>query len=522
MLFACIFVPHFAVQASLRCEPQQNGIAWSRRPVAVLDGPDTLPRVFVCNEAALQAGVEVGITKAQAGQCPGIVLRKRDLKLEEAAQAALVDSALGFTPRVESTAQGVVTLDIQGTERIFGPPQKLICAVANQAAQVGLQVNVGAASNADTALLAAKGFGGAMVIPKGNEADRLAELPVDILPVSTEQAEILEAWGIHTCRDLALLSSVAIVERLGQPGLDLQRLARGETTRVLVPVDPPLRFEESLEFEDAVTDLDSVTFALKRLLEQISSRLASRSLATDELRLTLGLEVHEDREVGKEQRKKQQRTLERVLRLPVSMQDAAVLLRLLELDLSQHSPGAAVKSVNVEARPARQRYTQGGLFSTLAPEPERLEVTLARIRGVVGETDIVGRARVGSAEVLNSNRPDDFQVSAFVAHDSKHAVEEPRQEPAVIMSMFRPPLAARVRCQSKRPIHISFGAVDSVVISAAGPWMTSGNWWKTDEWHREEWDVALYLPAGVGLYRIFRDLREGLREDQWFVEGLYD
>lgn len=248
-------------QASLRCEPEQNGIAWSKRPVAVLDGPDTLPRVFACNEEALNAGVEVGITKAQAGQCPGIVLRKRDLKLEESAQAALVDLALGFTPRVESTAQGVVMVDIQGTERIFGPPQELMCALAKHAAQIGLEVSLGAASNPDTALLAARGFGGITVVPKGNEADRLASLPVDILPLSTDHAEILDGWGIRKCRDLAQLPSVAIVERLGQAGLDLQRLARGETNRVLVSVDPPLRFEESLEFEDAVADLGSVMFA---------------------------------------------------------------------------------------------------------------------------------------------------------------------------------------------------------------------------------------------------------------------
>jgi len=87
------------------------------------------------------------------------------------------------------------------------------------------------------------------------------------------------------------------------------------------------------------------------------------------------------------------------------------------------------------------------------------------------------------------------------------------------MSIFRPPLAAQVRCQNGRPTHVSFGDVSSAVIGAAGPWMTSGNWWKKDdEWRREEWDIALQLAAGVGLYRIFRELRQ----NAWFVEGLYD
>jgi protein ImuB len=518
MLFACVFVPCFVVQASLRCEPEQKVAAWSRRPVAVFDGPDTLPRICACNEQARLAGIEIGCTKTQAAQCPGIVLRKRDTKQEQSAQDALIDCASAFSPRVESTDRSVVTLDIAGTEGIFGPAQKLLRALADSAARIGLEVNVAAASNPNTALLAARGFTGTTVIAKGNEADAVAQLPIDVLPLSPKQAEVLDSWGIRKCRDLTLLPPVPLVERLGQAGLHLQRLARGETTRTLVPLDAPLRFEESLEFEDPVEDLGSLMSVLDRLLEQISSRLASRSLATDELHLRLGLEIHEDRDLRKEHRKEIPRFYERTLRLPVSMQDTRVLLKLLQLDLDRHGPGAAVKTVFLEARPARQRYTQGGLFAALAPEPEKLEVTLARIRGVVGEADAEGRGRVGSAEVLDSNKPDDFRVAPFT-YDAKPPDQEPGQNMSLAMNMFRPPLSAQVRCQSGRPVYISFAEWESPIVCAAGPWLTSGNWWKKDEeWRREEWDVAVQLAVGVGLYRIFRDLRQ----NTWFVEGLYD
>src|SRR5258708_22408250 len=131
MLFACIFVPRFVVQASLRCEPEPKRLAWSDRPVAVFDGPDSLPRIFACNEHAQLAGIEIGTTKTQAAQCPGIVLRRRDCKQEQAAQAALIDCASAFSPHVESTAQGIVTLDIKGTDLTFGPPQNLLHARPN-------------------------------------------------------------------------------------------------------------------------------------------------------------------------------------------------------------------------------------------------------------------------------------------------------------------------------------------------------------------------------------------------------
>ena len=65
---------------------------------------------------------------------------------------------------------------------------------------------------------------------------------------------------------------------------------------------------------------------------------------------------------------------------------------------------------------------------------------------------------------------------------------------------------------------------------AAGPWRTSGEWWKTAVvgaraqpgaspgragWNRDEWDVAL---SDGGLYRIFEDRDTG----RWFVGAVVD
>jgi hypothetical protein len=56
------------------------------------------------------------------------------------------------------------------------------------------------------------------------------------------------------------------------------------------------------------------------------------------------------------------------------------------------------------------------------------------------------------------------------------------------------------------------------VVAVSGPWCASGDWWNTSAWTREEWDVALKTPAGIGFYRIYRDR---IRQ-RWFVEGVFD
>jgi protein ImuB len=519
MIFACIHIPAYVVQASIRCEPEPRRLAWATRPVAVFAGPESLPRIVACNEPAKLAGIEVGITKVQAAQCPGIILRKRDSRKEQLGQEAILNCASAFSPRIESTGPGIVTLDITGMERVFGPAPKLLRLLAEHVSKIGLEANVATASNPDTALIAARGFAGTHVIAVGKEAECLAQLPVDVLGLSEVQAEILDSWGIRKCRDLALLPPVPLTERLGQTGLHLQRLARGEVHRTLVPADPPTTFRERVEFEDAVSDLESLAFALDRLLHHICALLKGRSLATDELILTLGLEIYEDRDVNKELTTSTQTTSARHLKLPVSTQDEVVLSKLLQLELEQHRPNGAVKSVTVEARPARHRVTQAGLFAALAPEPAKLEIMLARIRGVVGEADEHGRALVGSPEVPDSHQPDDFRMLPFSTQEIKSVSDANSQPACVTMSIFRPCLAAHVLCRSGKPAHISFAEFKCPIICLAGPWTTSGNWWKKEEeWRREEWDVAIQLREGIGLYRIFRDLRQ----NAWFVEGLYD
>ena len=90
--------------------------------------------------------------------------------------------------------------------------------------------------------------------------------------------------------------------------------------------------------------------------------------------------------------------------------------------------------------------------------------------------------------------------------------------------MFRPPLRAVVQVDRGLPAQISaWGKQRSVygkVVDVAGPWRTTGDWWRDDRWARDEWDVAV-VPNKRDeqvLYRIYRELNT----DTWFVEGAYD
>ncbi|MGA2906024.1 MAG: hypothetical protein ABSD98_19535 [Candidatus Korobacteraceae bacterium] len=408
------------------------------------------------------------------------VLRQRSPAQEISAHAALLDVAHAFTPRVEDTAPDTLLLDLEGLDRLYGPPARMAGDLAARITAVGMEANIAVAANPAAAMHAARGFNGTTIIPAGNEAQRLGVLPLQVLldgfeisahnkaggqaperareKLREQMLDTLERWGVRDFRTLALLPEHALASRLGEAGTQLRRLARGEGMRTLMLCAPLSQFEEAMELESPVETIESLSFVLNRLLEQLCARLESRALAAHELRLRLQLERRVADEAtttpqelarsspeslnatsGAEARAFRPATIsatrkrfgpgeevskynaaltpvfERTLRLPVSMRDAKVFLKLLQLELAAHPPGAPVNKIWITAEPAPPRSAQHRLFLPVTPEAEKLEITLARISAVVGER------RAGIARLLDSHRQGSFRMDRFMvtANDIK-------------------------------------------------------------------------------------------------------
>lgn len=408
-------------------------------------------------------------------------------------QDRLLECAGAFSPRLERIAPGTVVLDVDGLARLFGTPEDLASAIARCAAEMDLAAGIAVAATPEAAVHAARGFRGVTVIPPGYDAEVLGGLPLEALALPPETAETLARWGIRTFGDLAALPEAGVVERFGPEGARLHRLARGAPDRPLVPDLPAPVFEETLELEDPVEQLEPLAFLLARLLGELSARLASYGLATQELHLRLKLE---DR-----------REHARTLRLPVPVRDSRTLLKLLRLDLEAHPPQAAIIGITLAAQPGRPRVLQDGLFLPQAPEPAKLEVTLKRI------ARLVGAGNVGWPELLDTHRPDAFRLSRIRLPSCPQAKSGDIAHMA--LRRFRPPRKAEVEAPSGRLARVRACGVHGRVLEVAGPWRTSGEWWAPGAWDRDEFDVAL---SDGALYRIYLDrIRAG-----WFIEGSYD
>jgi protein ImuB len=293
---------------------------------------------------------------------------------------------------------------------------------------------------------------------------------------------------------------------LGQEGLRLQALAQGISTRILSPTSASAVFEEEITFDDSVEDLESLAFVFNRLLDQLVFRLASRSLAVGELHLELLLNLAADGATATE------KIFTRALKLSVPTVDTKLLLKLLQLDLEAHRPGAPVARIMIHAEAMRPRVVQEGMFVPKGPEPQRLEVTLAKLRKIVGED------RVGSPELIDGHLQVPFRLVRFNPGATLKSGSVPVASRTAVR-IFRPSVPVRVEKTNGAPRRVRFQGIDHRVVQASGPWRRSGEWWTQEHWGRDEWD--LILDNGESSRLLVRAHRD-LVTRQWFVEAEYD
>ena len=451
---------------------------------------------------------------------------------------SLPEFAYAFSPLVEEVDSHTIVMDVEGCSLLFGSPYELANQIAKQAKSkepggLGEQVNVALAANPDAAIHAAKFCRGVSFTAPGEELTSLGALPLKALQCSLvgieekQAAEILATlrlWGVRTFKEFAQLPIAGVSERLGQEGVRLQQLASGKTNRHLkLPLSAPV-FENSIELDYPVAELEPLSFILARLINQICASLNAYALATNALHVKLKLETGPSHELN--------------LNLPYPMRDHKVFLKLLLLDTEMHPPPSAVVAVAINCEPVKPRLLQTGLFIPLAPEPEKLELMLARL------AKLVGAENIGSPELLDTHRPDAFRMNRFELKEQKR--KKSKQHSAISSQqsgsknrqleignrqclgfrIFRPPLRAIVQAEKGCPREISAWdknrSVYGKVVSVAGPWRSSGDWWRSDYWARDEWDVGVESNSKVGfsqlLYRVYRELGNGA----WFVEGIYD
>jgi len=491
---ACLWVPWFAAAAAARAEP-----ALADRPLVVVRGVPPATRVIEAGAAARERGVRPGMTETEArARCAGLESRPWREEPIASARHALLEAALAVSPRVEDAGPGLVHVDLAGLGRLFGDDAAIAARLARLARGVGLPGRVAVAGTRIAARVVARTAPGALaVVPPGGDRTALAGAGVEALDLPADLVATLARWGVTTLGGLAGLPRAGLAARLGPAGLAAHDAARGRDGGPFRPWSPPPFWEEAQGLDWEIDDLEALTAVLGSVLERLAARLATAHVWAEALDLGLELATGARHERG--------------IVLAHPTREPALLRMLVRHDLAVHPPAAAVTGVAVSVRAVRAEAGQGGLWSPPAPPGRDLAALVARL------TALVGGDNLGSPALGDSHRPDDVALVPFAPPgDDPPPATVPDDDPAPALRRLRPPCPVQVTTgRDERPAAVRRGDRASRVVTCAGPWRASGEWWDTRGWWRDEWDAL--LDDGT----LCRLAHEPLAR-RWLLDGIYD
>ncbi len=443
-------------------------------------------------------------------------------------QEKLLDLAFRFSPTVEDGRDvakspgdglGLVRIDARGLGLLHESPKALLEATVTESGAAGFDVVAVMADSPFTAAVLAgilayrrsssPAAAATLVSTPGEDRRYMARLPLAALyapeapGLPPEALEQLELLAVRTIGGFAALPPSAVEKRFGSTGLRLQRLARGEDRRPLIPWHPSPPPRREVEPEPPADNLPALEALLHELLDLLDADLQRAGKGLTRLRATYNIDGGDD--------------LVREIEIIDPMARAKDWMSLIQLDLQAHPPTGPVKRVSVRAAgtSTRERHCHD-MFALRRSEesssesgtgdPAALERVAARLRLRFGN------ARVGVPVLEDHHRPEAaFRIDpSLPASTSPAAPENVRSNPdgSLTLRLFKP-----------RPVPVETDPaghprkLDEHPVTCSGPFPASGEWW-SNPYDRLYFEVA----AGEKLLWVYRDGLDG----RWYVHGAFD
>jgi DNA polymerase-4 len=249
------------------------------KPVIVGAAPGHRGVVSTCSYEARKFGVRSAMPISEAvRRCPAAVFLPVRMDRYAEFSTRVMDLLGEFTPDLIRVSIDEASMDMSGTERIWGPAseaaRKLKARVKDE---IGLSVSVGVASNRYIAKLAA-GYmkpNGLVVVPDGTEADFMATLELkDIWGAGAKTRDRFEELGIRSVLDLRSLTDAMMISLFGRAGGDfLFKVCRGIDPGIYSQEPKSRSMSTETTFERDVTDMETLESVLLGMSMELSSRM---------------------------------------------------------------------------------------------------------------------------------------------------------------------------------------------------------------------------------------------------------
>lgn len=241
-------------------------------------------RLRAVNAAAQALGIAPGLALADARALhPELLVAEMDEAADRHWLQRLAEHCTSWSPLVTTVPPDGITLDIAGSDHLFGGEAGLAALAEETFSTIGMAVRMAAASTAQGAQAMARHA----PLPIKDERQALRALPVLALGLDEEASTALRRAGLKTIGDIVARPTASIAARFGADAVTALRRLIGDEH---APIDPlvhpaPLHFER--RFAEPVALQATVAACFLDLLRDAARALEERGLGGRRFVLTL-------------------------------------------------------------------------------------------------------------------------------------------------------------------------------------------------------------------------------------------
>lgn len=277
MLWLALYLPELPLEVLGRNGPGQRALAVTEHQ-----------RILRGNAAAAAGGVQAGQTPSEArALMPDLQLFPRQRQEEARTLRHLADWGYQFSSHVSPRTPDGLLLEIGASLRLLGGLPTLLRHLVEEFDGLGHAHCRGVAPTPTAAWLLARAGDSRPVEDTRTLRERLAQLPCHVLELASEQHHALQGLGLHTLADCLQLPRRDLARRFGRPLLLQLEHALGERPDPRPAHQPASRFHRYLELPAEAEDIQSLGFALQRILRELAGLLQGREGGVQNLVLEL-------------------------------------------------------------------------------------------------------------------------------------------------------------------------------------------------------------------------------------------
>jgi len=435
-------------------------------------------------------------------------------------KAVLLSVAQQFAYSIEMLEDGIL-FDVSGLQNLVGDADKISNKILAELKKNSISGSIAVANTIDTAMLLARDkFQDASSNPKSKiqNPKSFSQLSLENLLIDEDTQHVFSDLGIKSVRDLQQVPKDELINRYGQQFQNVIDVLEQKSSRLLTPnvKDNKVSWDYNLDFP--VDDFEQLVFILNHGLDRLLTQTLRYGFSTEQLDIVFRLQNRTERRY---EIKTSFPTLEKTF-----------WLKLINLRISLDPPESEIVAIHVTSNFTPPRPAQRGLYAVSRPDPERLLLTVNKLKKLVGDEN------VGVPVLLDQRVEKAFTLDADAMPSGKEVINKevqdmrPKQIPqrtatqpqeiqnqisespnaVIAFSYFNPPIPADVLVREKRLVFLRTQYFSGHVTKYSGVWKANSKWWDKS-WKAQEWDVEI---EGYGVYRLSRV------NNDWFLVGEYD